>query len=88
VPELLVINQGERAVLLVDGEELVGAKQNRVLNTSVLVRGKSETKKRRKTSRSRVSTSIENGFMNQLIPILAGLLVLLICQLFKRCSRR
>ena len=44
VPELFVINKGETAVLLVDGEELVGAKQNRVLNTSVLVRGKSETK--------------------------------------------
>jgi len=44
VPELFVINQGESAVLMVDGEELVGAKQNRVLNTSVLVRGKSETK--------------------------------------------
>jgi len=28
----------------VDGEELVGAKQNMVLNTSVLVRGQSETK--------------------------------------------
>ena len=44
VPELFVINKGDTAVLLVDGEELVGAKQNRVLNTSVLVRGKSETK--------------------------------------------
>jgi hypothetical protein len=44
VPELLVVNQGDAAVLLVDGEELIGAKQNRVLNTSVLVAGKSETK--------------------------------------------
>ena len=44
VPELFVINDGDIAVLLVDGEELIGAKQNRVLNTSVLVRGKSETK--------------------------------------------
>jgi hypothetical protein len=44
VPELLVINKGDTAVLLVDGEELIGAKQNRVLNTSVLIRGKTETK--------------------------------------------
>jgi hypothetical protein len=44
VPELFVINKGDAAVLLVDGEELVGAKQNRVLNTSVLIRAKSETK--------------------------------------------
>jgi hypothetical protein len=42
VPELKVINAGDAAVLLVDGEELVGAKQNRVLNTSILLRGKSE----------------------------------------------
>lgn len=43
VPELRVINSGGSAVLLLDGEELVGAKQNRVLNTSVLIPGKSET---------------------------------------------
>jgi hypothetical protein len=36
VPELRVENRGERPVLLLDGEELVGAKQNRVLNVSVL----------------------------------------------------
>ncbi len=35
VPTLRVVNGGERAVLLLDSEELVGAKQNRVLNTSV-----------------------------------------------------
>lgn len=44
VPELLVSNKGDIAVLLIDGEELIGAKQNRVLNTTVLVQGKSETK--------------------------------------------
>jgi hypothetical protein len=44
VPELFVVNKGDAAVLLVDGEELVGAKQNRVLNTSILIRAKSETK--------------------------------------------
>ncbi|MEQ8790529.1 MAG: hypothetical protein RIC55_29805 [Pirellulaceae bacterium] len=37
VPELLVENQGDLRVLFLEGEELVGAKQNRVLNTSVLV---------------------------------------------------
>ena len=43
VPELKVINQGEKPVLLLDGEELAGAKQNRVLNTTILVMEKSET---------------------------------------------
>ena len=42
VPELLVANPLERNVLLFDGEELVGAKQNRILNVSVLVGGKTE----------------------------------------------
>ena len=36
VPELLFKNVGEKAVLLVEGEELVGAKQNRTLNVSIL----------------------------------------------------
>jgi hypothetical protein len=40
VPELKVCNDGEFPVLLLDGEELAGAKQNRVLNTTVLVPGK------------------------------------------------
>ena len=37
VPELSVHNPTDDAVLLYDGEELVGAKQNRILNVSVLV---------------------------------------------------
>lgn len=37
VPELAVINPLDVSVLLYDGEELVGAKQNRILNVSVLV---------------------------------------------------
>jgi hypothetical protein len=37
VPELKVLNHGGKAVLLLDGEELIGAKQNRVLNLSILV---------------------------------------------------
>lgn len=37
VPELTVANKGDRAVFLLDGEELVGAKQNRILNVTILV---------------------------------------------------
>jgi len=43
VPELKVTNKAEIPVLLLDGEELVGAKQNRTLNTSILLKKKSET---------------------------------------------
>ncbi len=43
VPELKVINNAEIPVLLLDGEELVGAKQNRVLNTTILLKKKSKT---------------------------------------------
>lgn len=42
VRELKVINQGDIPVLLLDGEEVAGAKQNRVLNTTILVKEKSE----------------------------------------------
>lgn len=37
VPELHFRNKGDQDILLVDGEELVGAKQNRVLNLTILV---------------------------------------------------
>jgi hypothetical protein len=37
VPELKVANKGDVPVLLLDGEELTGAKQNRVLNTTILI---------------------------------------------------
>ena len=37
VPELRFENKGVAPVLLVDGEELVGARQNRVLNLTILV---------------------------------------------------
>ena len=36
VPELTFLNEGEAPVFLMDGEELVGAKQNRVLNLSIM----------------------------------------------------
>jgi hypothetical protein len=43
VPELLVGNVGKVPVLLVEGETLVGAKQNRTLNVSVLVAANAKT---------------------------------------------
>jgi len=43
VPELKVTNRGDARVLLLDGEELAGAKQNRVLNATILLKKKSET---------------------------------------------
>ncbi len=42
VPNLKVTNKAEIPVLLLDGEELSGAKQNRILNTTILVKEKSE----------------------------------------------
>jgi hypothetical protein len=44
VPELMVVNRTNKCVLLIDGEELAGAKQNRVLNTSILLKELCETK--------------------------------------------
>jgi len=41
VPTLRIVNRGEAPVLLVDGEHLVGVKQNRILNTTILVPEKS-----------------------------------------------
>ena len=38
VPELAFENSSAEKILLVDGDELVGAKQNRVVNLSILVR--------------------------------------------------
>lgn len=44
VPELAVHNPTDADVLLYDGEELVGAKQNRILNVTVLVAAESKTR--------------------------------------------
>jgi hypothetical protein len=44
VPQLLVENPLDASVLLYDGEELVGAKQNRILNVTVLVEAHGKTK--------------------------------------------
>lgn len=43
VPELRLENMADMPVLLVDGEELVGAKQNRVLNLTILAPAKQTT---------------------------------------------
>ena len=43
VPELKVVNSASVAVLILDGEELAGAKQNRIVNTTILLRRQSET---------------------------------------------
>src|SRR5713101_3391915 len=43
VPELRLENSADLPVLLVDGEELVGAKQNRVLNLTILAPPKHTT---------------------------------------------
>ncbi len=42
VPELRVVNRGLEPLLIVDGEELVGAKQNRVVNLTIMVAAQSE----------------------------------------------
>jgi len=39
VPELKVTNKSPRMILILDGEELVGAKQNRIVNTTILIQG-------------------------------------------------
>jgi hypothetical protein len=37
VPELVAVNTGHLPVLILDGEELAGAKQNRAVNTTIMV---------------------------------------------------
>jgi hypothetical protein len=40
---LKVINRSDLSVLILDGEELVGAKQNRIVNTTILIAAESVT---------------------------------------------
>lgn len=42
VPDLKFVNDGKKPVFLLDGEELIGAKQNRILNLSVLAPSQAE----------------------------------------------
>jgi len=44
VNDLIVHNQGSRPVLLYEGEEILGAQQNRVLDISILVAAASKTR--------------------------------------------
>lgn len=43
VPTLRITNDAGRPVIVLDGDELLGAKQNRILNTTVLVAAKAAT---------------------------------------------
>jgi len=43
VPELKLVNKSPTMVLILDGEELVGAKQNRIVNMTILIQAKSTT---------------------------------------------
>ena len=42
VPELKLKNLGKKKVLIIEGEELIGAKQNRIVNSSFFIAGKIE----------------------------------------------
>lgn len=75
VPELMATNRGKLPVLLLDGEELVGAKQNRVLNTSILLRELSETRVLPGGYRQRIS-GWRHGFAENPLPIPATRTVL------------
>jgi len=44
VPELRLVNKSEKVLLVPDGTELVGAKQNRIVNATLLIPPKSTTK--------------------------------------------
>ncbi len=44
IPELLLANEASQPVFLLDGEELVGAKQNRIINLSILAPANSTIK--------------------------------------------
>ncbi len=42
VPNLMLVNPSDHYILLLDGEEVAGARQNRILNTSILAAPRSE----------------------------------------------
>ena len=43
VPELAAVNEGDRDVLILDGEQFIGARQNRMASRSILLPGHSKT---------------------------------------------
>ncbi len=44
VPEVIVKNMGDQRVLFLEGQELIGAKQNRIVNTSMLIPARSDVR--------------------------------------------
>jgi hypothetical protein len=44
VPELLVLNNGENDVLILDGEQLIGVKQNRMASRSIILPARRKTR--------------------------------------------
>jgi len=44
VPSLVATNKGDLDVLLLDGEQLIGAKQNRITNRTIILAAMTETK--------------------------------------------
>jgi hypothetical protein len=44
VPELYAVNEAESAILILDGEQLIGARQNRMTNRSIVLPGKCKTR--------------------------------------------
>lgn len=43
VPDLLVVNEGDASVLVLDGEQFIGAKQNRMASRTLILPGRSTT---------------------------------------------
>src|SRR5512134_1877418 len=43
VPELGAVNEGDRDVLILDGEQFIGARQNRMASRSILLPARSKT---------------------------------------------
>lgn len=43
VPELKVKNKSDEFILIIDGDQFIGAKQNRIINASILIDRKAET---------------------------------------------
>jgi hypothetical protein len=43
VPSLQAVNRGDLDVLILDGEQLIGAKQNRITNRTIILQAKTET---------------------------------------------
>src|SRR5690554_978983 len=58
VPDLLVVNELDTCVLLLDGEELRGAKQNRVPHATIMVDAQDRKSTRLNSSHVRISYAV------------------------------